>query len=120
MISSGMVPGLAKRCTSPSGMYVDWFSVRVSTVMVLLQTQAGFGLDLNAFDFEAATFVDTVVPTPRTVDFTVERVFFAFCVLQLRNDVLHILAAALVGHEHRVGGFHNDEVAHANQADQTA
>ena len=34
-------------------------------VVVLLQAQAGFGLDLNAFDFEAATFVDAVVPAPR-------------------------------------------------------
>ncbi len=46
-------------------------------VMMLLQAQAGFGLDLNALDLAAASFVDAVVPAPGSVHFAVQSVFFA-------------------------------------------
>jgi hypothetical protein len=36
-------------------------------VVVFLQAEAGFGFDLDALDFEAAAFVDTVVPAPGAV-----------------------------------------------------
>ena len=92
----------------------------LGSVMMFLQAEAGFGLDLNALDLEAAAFVDAVVPTPWAMHFAVKRVLFAFCFLQLGDDVFDVLAAGFVGHQHGVGRFHHDQVFYADQADKAA
>ena len=63
------------------------------TVMVLLQAQAGLGLDLDALDFEAAAFVNAVVPAPGAVHFAMQAVLFALLRGELVDDVFHVLAA---------------------------
>ena len=90
------------------------------TVVVLLQTEAGAGLDLDALDLKAAAFVDAVVPAPGAVHLAVQGVFFAFAGLQLSNDVLDVLAAGFDGYEHGIRCFDHDEVFYTNQTDQAA
>jgi hypothetical protein len=51
---------------------------------------------LNSLDFEAATFVDAVIPTPCTVPFKVQSVLFQFLLNQLVDDMLDVLAATFV------------------------
>ena len=83
---------------------------------MLLQAEASAGFDLDALDLEADAFVDAVVPAPGAVDFSMKGVFFAFRGLQLGDDVLHVLAASPVGHEHGIWRFDDDEVLNADQA----
>lgn len=59
----------------------------LGTMVVFLQAEAGFGFDLNTFNLESTALVDAVVPTPWTMHFAVQRVLFAFCILQLGDDV---------------------------------
>jgi hypothetical protein len=122
------VPGLARRCTRPAECRWTGFQSAehfvtvgdlggagdhdpvLSAVVVFLQAQAGLGLDLNALDLEAAAFVDAVVPAPGAVHFAVQGVLFAFWLRQLGHDVLDVLAARLVGDQHGVSGFDDDQV----------
>jgi phosphoserine/homoserine phosphotransferase len=89
----------------------------LGAILVLLQAQAGFGLDLDALDLEAPSFIDAVVPTPRAVHFAVQRVLFAFGVLQLGDDVFDVLAAGFFGDQNGIGCFHHDQVFYTHQAD---
>ncbi len=66
-------------------------------MVVLLQTEASLGLDLNSFDLEPAAFVDAVVPAPGAVHFPVQSLFFAVLCGELVDDVFHVLAARLAG-----------------------
>ena len=51
------------------------------SILVLLQIQTVFGLDMNAFDLKTAPLVNAVIPNPLTVHFAVQVVFFgSFCV----------------------------------------
>ena len=50
----------------------------------------------------------------------VQRVLAAAVALQLADDLLDLLAAAAVGHQHRIGGLDHDHVVHADHADQPA
>ncbi len=44
---------------------------------------------------------------------------FALLLLQRVDDVFHMVAR-LVDHQRGIGGLHDDEVVHADEADQTA
>ena len=63
--------------------------------------------------------VDAVVPAPWTMHFAMKGVLFAFCFLQLGNDVFDVLAAGFVCHQHCVGRFHHDQVFNPYQADES-
>ena len=49
----------------------------LGAMMVLLQAEAGAGLDLNSLDFETRLFVDAVVPTPRAKNLAVQEMLVA-------------------------------------------
>ena len=66
------------------------------------------------------TFVNAVVPAPRAVHFAVQGVLFALGALQLDDDVLDVLTAGFVCHQHGICGFDDDQVTHAHQSDQSA
>jgi hypothetical protein len=53
----------------------------LGAVVVLLQTEAGTGFDLDAFDLEAPAFVDAVIPAPGAVYFAMQGVFFTLSAL---------------------------------------
>ncbi len=89
-------------------------------VVVLLQAEAGTGLDLDTLNLEATAFVNAVVPSPGALHLAVQGVFFALCILKLSNDVLDVLAAGFVGHHHGIRCFDHDEVFHTDQADESA
>ena len=52
-----------------------------STIVVFLQAAASFSVVLDALDFEAAAFLDTVVPAPRACTLRY-RMAFGFLALQ--------------------------------------
>ena len=54
------------------------------------------------------------------MNLAVQGVFFAFGGLQLADDVLDVLAAGFVCHQHRVGGFHHHKILYAHQGHQAA
>ena len=54
----------------------------LGTVVVLLQAEAGGGLDLDALKLETPTFVDAVVPALGVVQLTMQGSLFAFLLLQ--------------------------------------
>lgn len=82
----------------------------LGAVMVFLQAEASFWLDLNALNLKATSFVNAVVPTPGAMHLPVQRVFFVFHFLQLGDDVFDVLAAGFVCYQHGVGCFHYDQV----------
>ena len=51
---------------------------------------------------------------------TVNCMLFAILLGQLFDDVLHILAAVLIEHQHGVGGFHHHQILRAHQSHQSA
>jgi hypothetical protein len=50
----------------------------LGTVVVLLQAEAGTGIDLDAFDLKAPAFVDAVVTAPGAVYLAMKGVFVTF------------------------------------------
>ena len=46
------------------------------TAVVFLQAQGCLGRDMDALDLEACAFVDTVLPAPKAVHFSMQGVFF--------------------------------------------
>src|SRR5690606_33002777 len=92
----------------------------LGTVMVHLQTQAGTGIDDNAFDLKAITEVDGVIPAPRTIDLTVgvrERAAF---LLESGHDFLDTLRVALVCYQHGIGCFDHDNIVEPYRSDKTS
>jgi hypothetical protein len=74
----------------------------LGTVMVLLQSQAGFTLYLNPLDLEAATFVNAVIQTPGAMYFKMQVLLFAFLDSQQVDDMFDVLAARLVRHHYGI------------------
>ena len=89
-------------------------------MVVLLQAEAGLGLDLDALDLEAPAFVDAVVPAPGTVHLAVQGVLPAPLLIEGIDDVLDVLAAGFVGNEHGIRGFDDDQVVDADDGDEAA
>ena len=89
-------------------------------VVVHLQAQGSTRLDHDALDLKTRPAVHTVIPTPGPVNLAVQVVLAAAVGVELRDDVLDVLAALAVGHEHRVGGFDHHHIRQPDHADQPA
>jgi hypothetical protein len=90
----------------------------LSPVKVFLETQAGFGFNLDAFDLETTALINAVVPPPGAVNFPVECVLFTLGLLELSDDVLDVLTAGFVGHQNSVRRFNHDQVFYTYQANE--
>jgi hypothetical protein len=77
----------------------------LGAVVVFLQAQAGFGLNLDALDLEAAAFVYAVVPASGAANFAAQVLLYALLSGELIDDVLHVLAARLAAHQHGICGL---------------
>ena len=84
------------------------------TVMVHLQRKLLARFDHDAFDLEALADVDALVPAPGPEYAGMELVLAAAAGLQVIDHFLHVLGAALVRHQHRVCGFHNQQIGNAD------
>lgn len=69
----------------------------------------------DAFDLEALADVDALVPAPGAEHAGMELVFAAAAGFQEIDDLLDVLGAVLVRHQHRVGGFHDEQIRHADR-----
>ena len=92
----------------------------LGAVVVHLQAQGRARLDHDPLDLEARTGVDRVVPAPGAVDLAVQAVLGAATLVELRDDLLHVLAAAAIGDHHRVGRLDHHHVVQPHHADEPA
>ena len=86
-------------------------------MVVHLQRQRAARLDHDAFDLKPLPRIDTVVPAPGTKYFAVQKTFGVSFALEALHDGFDILRVALIGDQHRVGGFHHHQTLHTH-ADQ--
>ena len=72
------------------------------------------GFDGDALDLITLAVINGVVDAPRPVDFAMVGVLVTLAALELVNNLLHVLYMVLVRDQHRILGFHDDQVFHAN------
>ncbi len=89
----------------------------LGAVVVFLQAQAGFGLDRDGLDLEAAAFVYAVVPAPGAANFAAQGLLYALLSGELIDDVFHVLAARLAAHQHGVCGLAPRRASQVNSSE---
>lgn len=90
----------------------------LAAMVVHLQRQRSLGAHHDALDLEAAAFLEHGVGAPGPADRAVQAEGVVAATLEFLGDELDVLAARRVGHQQGVGGVDDDQVVHADGADQ--
>lgn len=91
----------------------------LGAVVMHLQAETGAGVDDDALDLEAGTFIDAVVRAPGAIDLAMlgdEGLIFE---LEAGDDVAHILGVGFVDNHDGIGGFDDNEIFDADGGDET-
>lgn len=78
----------------------------LSSMMILLQGETGFRIDLNALHPRATSLVNAVIPTSGVMCFVLQHVLFALSFLQSGDDVFEVLGAGFIGRQESIGRFY--------------
>jgi len=76
-------------------------------------------LHSDALYLVSVTIVDGVVLTPRAVNFSVQLKLAPFLPFQLGDNLLYILHAVSIGHQHSVLGLNNNQILNTHRSHQS-
>ncbi|OEC59568.1 hypothetical protein A9G05_10630 [Pseudomonas sp. ENNP23] len=85
------------------------------TIIMLLQTETSLGFHPNTLDLEATTFIDTVIPPPRSMHLTMRAMLLAALLIERTNDMPNFLATRLIHNQNSVSSFNYYQILHTHQ-----